>query len=200
VCDPFGEYVDVCTHKVRSVEEWREAVATTNGTWRCSLVMKPQALREEFPLVCACVMNVGDMMLVVEETSMHCSAWRIGPEFLEVVEYGRHALEEETGRAHPVGLVAISRTPTEIHNIIRSQSWELDCFALSEPAHLDWCARVVGPEFAARVRDLPDSHYLAQPLVERRPFEERVTDPRYKSPGYDGHPGALTGADISMVE
>jgi hypothetical protein len=189
IVDPFGEYADLVDAKVRSVEDLREFLASTDGTWRVSYSPGSGArVREDFPVLCDCAMRLGDMMLVVEETSQHCNAWKIGPEFLELVEYGRHALEEETGRGHPVGLVALSRTPTEIHNIIRSQSWEMDCFALSEPAHLEWCARVVSPEFAARVRDLPDAHYLAQNLVgARRPFEERVTEAAFKSRGYDGN-------------
>jgi len=184
--DPFGEYADLCDAKVRTVPDLRDYLATTDGAWRVSYTTRN--VREDFPVLCRCCMALGDCMLVVEETSQHCSAWRIGQEFLELVEYGRHALEEETGTAHPVGLVAMSRTPTEIHNIIRSQSWEMDCFALSEPAHLEWCAKVVSPEFALRVRDLDDSHYLSQNLVgARRPFEERVTDPAFRSRGYDGN-------------
>lgn len=188
--------------KVRSLGEFREAVAShPTGLWRVAYVNRPAALRADFPVLCDCIMAQGDVMLVVEETSMHCNAWRIGDEFLEVVEYGRHALEEETGQAHPVGLLAISRTPTEVHNIIRSQSWELDCFALSEPSHLDWCTKVVSPEFAQEVRDLNDGDYLAQNLVgARRPYERRRTDPRYRSRGYDGHPGIDTRSDVSMVK
>jgi len=174
VIDPHREYGDLPgVMEVDSLEALSDYLRFCNGRWRISY--HNQHLNDEFEQLCAAARRLKDCLLIVEETDWFCNAHKMPLEFEQLVKYGRH---------DRVGLLAVTRAPAEIHNRIRSEAWELCCFALQEPAHVEWLGKVVSPEFAVGIQTLPPTVYRRQSLVDRtQPWQELHTDPKFRSPG-----------------
>src|SRR5713101_1979996 len=125
------------------------------------------SLEQEFPRLCALAWELGDCLFVVEEVDRFCGPGRISPEFFDIVNYGRHA-PGPPAPERPVDYLTISRYPAAVHIAVRSQAYEIYCFTMNEPAHVEYIAEVAGKEFAGGLQTLPPHHYRFLDLYDRR--------------------------------
>lgn len=105
--------------------------------------------REEFPLVCRMVREAGDCLFVVDESDRYNAGGKVDKELMELIARGRH---------WGIDMLFVAGTPMQIHIDIRNQSTHLIIFNTSEPAYVEWIAKVIGTEWAAKVPQLPPLH------------------------------------------
>lgn len=181
VIDPFQEYADL-TVQVRSMRQLEEYLRGADGRFKVSYWNTD--LEDRFEAICTAVWNLGRITFFVEETDRWGGRQKVSPAFARIVKYGRHAPRG------PVGLVAMCRFPAELPIMVRSQAWELDCFTLTEPAHLEWVSEVVEPEFVDGLNRLPPNTYRWKDLQHPQvPWQERRTSAEYRSRGLGNEEG-----------
>src|SRR5712692_2000968 len=161
--DPRVHYTGAV--EIGSLEQLVEYLGQTQGRWRIAYFNT--ALEQEFPRLCALAWELGDCLFVVEEVDRFCGPGRISPEFFDIVNYGRHA-PGPPAPERPVDYLTISRYPAAVHIAVRSQAYEIYCFTMNEPAHVEYIAEVAGKEFAGGLQTLPPHHYRFLDLYDRR--------------------------------
>ncbi len=155
IVDPHREYVNVAV-AISSVDELVAYLAQTNGRWRISYFSTQ--LEAEFDALCEIAWELGPCLFAVEEADRFCGPGKISEPFYRIINYGRHAPGPPAAE-RPVDYLVISRYPAALHVAPRSQAYELYCFNISEPAHVEYIAEVAGKPFADGLRMLTPMHY-----------------------------------------
>lgn len=117
-------------------------------------------LNDDFPALCEAVYRMGHVLLVIDEVDWFTSPSYIDEAFERIVKYGRHV---------QVTTMTACRMPTsEMHPLIRKLAWEMYCFAVDEPADVDYLRKKIGPAFSEAVIQLPELECLRVNLLDRR--------------------------------
>lgn len=104
---------------------------------------------------------VGDMTLVIEETSMYCSPTRLPSEIAFALRYGRHRRLDQ---------IYVARRPAEINREVTSQSDAIICFTQREPRDIEYLSAIAG-KGAEVVKTLADYHFVVVGKKEVVPKE-----------------------------
>lgn len=110
--------------------------------------------REEFPLVCAWVREVGDCFLVVDEADRFLRAGDLDEEFMDLVMRGRHYHNEG------VSLVVVAQNPMQVPIDVRRASTSIVAFNNAEPSDVEWLEKMMGKEWGPKFPMLKPGHYI----------------------------------------
>lgn len=115
-------------------------------------------------------MELGDTTLIVDEGHRALSYGKSVPD--EVVRVAKQ------GRKRGVGFWALSQRPVDIAPAIAAELESHESWFLRLARHRDvtYVAGVMGPEFARRVKTLPDMHVLRLGAGASEPEEWRIVD------------------------
>lgn len=92
---------------------------------------------EDFEFVASAAYACRNIVFVIEEVSLFCNPAYVPRPLAKIISIGRH---------RDLSLYCTSQTPKQINTLIRSQSSEIISFSQTEPAHIDWCREVMGPD------------------------------------------------------
>lgn len=134
------EFPGVKVHTFRDLEDVLERRAV--GPFRVRYTARDRA---EFAMVCEWARELGGLALVVDEADRYLSGGLIEPEFLELVNRGRHF-----GVGEGVHIVAASANPFDFPIAFRRQITRAVIFNTSEPNDVDWLAKLVGRDWAEK--------------------------------------------------
>jgi hypothetical protein len=168
--DPHREYTDLAV-EINSLDALDEYLGRARGD-RFRIAYVNDHLEEDFPVLCDWAYRAGHLTLGVEETGEFCTPHRIPRPFYRLAMYGRHP---------HVSYIVCTRSPAwEIHHVLTSQSWELFCFRMTEPEHLEFVRKFCGREFAERVAQLPPMRCLWRNLYDGTEPTQEFTPPDSK--------------------
>lgn len=96
---------------------------------------------EEFPIVCDMAAAVGSCALVIDEADRFLRNRNLEPEFLELINRGRHFGHID---GQGVSLVCISANPFDFPIDFRRQITTAVIFNTAEPNDVEWLAKLFG--------------------------------------------------------
>jgi hypothetical protein len=178
VVDFHGEYGDLLT-PVRSHEEFEQVIADSDGAWRIayhndslSLERKGGDSPEYDYLVRACY-EMGNCVLVNEETGWICDPHRIPLDLERAIKFGGHRI---------LNLILLLQRAPDVHILVRSEASEVYAFSTQEPGDLEYLAKRCGDEVARIAATLPPHRYIYQDLNDRsQPAQLGETKPEFRA-------------------
>lgn len=154
IFDPMAEYSDVA-QSFSDLDSFLERVERVErGLFR--LALQPADVESAFPFVCRSAWSVGDVSLVIDETSLVASATSYPPELGKLIRQGRH---------RGVHLIAASQRASEVPRALTSNAGRVVTFAQTEPIDQQYLSRYVSAEVARNAAGLPRFRY-----IEHRPL------------------------------
>lgn len=90
-------------------------------------------------------------MILVDEIEQFASKHKINPNLAKLVRWGRHA---------NLGFIFVSKTTSEIHNLLLSQANHLFCFKIHLPNQLEYLSKWIGKEIINKIRNLQPHYFI----------------------------------------
>lgn len=145
VIDSLAEYED-CEISV-GLEDCLEALVKAEKRKQYRIALRCLALEDNLDLL-RTAYELRESTLVVEETSLYCSAHSLPDEMSALIRYGRH---------QELNLVFVARRPSELHRDLTANADVLVTFRQQEPRDLAYLRSFYGDE-ALTLPTLPDYH------------------------------------------
>jgi hypothetical protein len=115
------------------------------------IVYRPIEPDLELAWIAELVWECGDVTFLVEEVDTFCSAYRIEPEFANIIQRGRH---------RNITLIGITQRPYGIHRLLTSQAKEIYIFATNEPRDREYLRNLIGQDVESKLDQLSKYQFV----------------------------------------
>lgn len=136
----------VCKTEAEFYELWKRSYRRG-----FKLVYQPTDPQAEFGKIADLIWKLGNLCFYVEEIDSFGSAHKIQPEFMNIIQRGRHK---------NIKLVGVTQRPFGIHRLLTSQAKEIYIFNTNEPRDRDYLRALLGSEIDGKLDQLKGFEYV----------------------------------------
>jgi len=148
IYDSMGEYTDgVIVQDLNQLRDYWGKVY--RGNFR--IIYQPVDPVCDFNSVCCEVCLCEDLTFLVEEIALYSKPLTLSPEFLEVIQRGRH---------HRIELIGTSQRPNCIDRMLTSQAKQMCIFNTTEPRDIEYFKSTIGYEAVKKIAALEQYEYV----------------------------------------